>query len=320
MESWESVAQRLDQLYLKRPEIASKQLKNQPNLLVLENTIHGFFPIRRLADGREERLMDLPKCKAQEAARYSSDLRSVGFQPIRPNDTRHSGLIQQLTNLLHEKYQTNPSRSEKTFWIRSYSLKEKVLKAFETFDRYGVPDGFREARTWYVSHPETGEPYPAKAIWGLATDQKSDEFISHQARDGLRKAGFECADLNGNPPIDVSPEPLFEGAERQFTRSARERNQVARKLCLEHYSSNGRVTCIACELDFAETYGPIGDGFIHVHHLDPLAEAEGSRNVSPEFDLVPVCPNCHAMIHRGGQNRSIDEIRDLLAANSRQNR
>lgn len=38
-------------------------------------------------------------------------------------------------------------------------------------------------------------------------------------------------------------------------------------------------------------------GIIHVHHLAPLHESTGVREVDPEKDLIPVCPNCHAAIH-----------------------
>lgn len=38
-------------------------------------------------------------------------------------------------------------------------------------------------------------------------------------------------------------------------------------------------------------------GIIHVHHLKPLHESIGIGIVDPSRDLVPVCPNCHAVIH-----------------------
>ena len=51
-------------------------------------------------------------------------------------------------------------------------------------------------------------------------------------------------------------------------------------------------------MSFETLNGPIGKGFIHVHHLELLSNSEGKRDVDPESDLIPVCPNCHAMIHR----------------------
>lgn len=74
-----------------------------------------------------------------------------------------------------------------------------------------------------------------------------------------------------------------------------ERNARARAACLAAHGTRCRV----CDLDFGEEYGPLlGGGFIHVHHLVPLSAREGEYALDPVRDLVPVCPNCHAMLHR----------------------
>jgi len=65
---------------------------------------------------------------------------------------------------------------------------------------------------------------------------------------------------------------------------------------------------------FQEVYGPIGAEFIHVHHLNPLSEAKGVRNVKGAEDLRPVCPNCHAMLHSGsgGTLLTIKELKKYM--------
>lgn len=68
---------------------------------------------------------------------------------------------------------------------------------------------------------------------------------------------------------------------------------------------------MVCDLDFGESYGPDGTGFIHVHHIEPLAGSGGERSVDPATDLVPVCPNCHAMLHRRSPPFSLDEVRKM---------
>ena len=77
--------------------------------------------------------------------------------------------------------------------------------------------------------------------------------------------------------------------------------------------------CKACELDMGERYGPYGSGLIHVHHVTPVSTYEAPRKISPDTDLVPVCPNCHAVIHRNKtKTLSIEELRTLLLASSHQ--
>ena len=71
---------------------------------------------------------------------------------------------------------------------------------------------------------------------------------------------------------------------------------------------------VICDFDFKLTYGELGSGFIHVHHLISLASIGEEYVVDPLADLRPVCPNCHAMLHRKNPPFEIDEIRKLLSA------
>ena len=87
-----------------------------------------------------------------------------------------------------------------------------------------------------------------------------------------------------------------EGAVVSVMMNRFERDIKARKKCIKHYG----CICQVCEFDFASKYGPeIGAGFIHVHHLVPLSRIRKAYEVDPVKDLIPVCPNCHAMLHRG---------------------
>ena len=58
------------------------------------------------------------------------------------------------------------------------------------------------------------------------------------------------------------------------------------------------LRCMACDLDMGEIYGPLGEGLIHVHHVEPVSTFEAPKRIDPACDLVPVCPNCHSVIHR----------------------
>ena len=49
-------------------------------------------------------------------------------------------------------------------------------------------------------------------------------------------------------------------------------------------------------MNFEQTYGELGKDFIEVHHLHPVSQ--GERKVNPIEDLIPLCSNCHSMIHR----------------------
>lgn len=119
-----------------------------------------------------------------------------------------------------------------------------------------------------------------------------------------------AATAEGEPE---EPEPdtagLPEGAKVRVEVNRYERSRTNRALCIEVHGAR----CQVCGVDFAETYGPLGHGFIHVHHVVPVSRMGGEYRVDPIRDLVPVCPNCHAMLHRQDPPLSVSELRQRLS-------
>jgi 5-methylcytosine-specific restriction protein A len=121
---------------------------------------------------------------------------------------------------------------------------------------------------------------------------------------------LEVAGLTGDEPFPdelptATTELLFEGIKRTITVNSYERNSKARELCVKHW----KAICAVCDFDFEKTYGEIGDGFIHVHHLIPVSQIGKTYEVDPVKDLRPVCPNCHAMLHKKSPPYTIDEMK-----------
>jgi 5-methylcytosine-specific restriction protein A len=122
---------------------------------------------------------------------------------------------------------------------------------------------------------------------------------------------FLTLPIPGREPITdfpdqiTQPERLPEGASKIISVNAYERSRKARDHCIRHYGTR----CCVCEMDFKERYGELGIGFIHVHHLKMLSEIGAEYEIDPIKDLRPVCPNCHAMLHRTAPPLSIDELR-----------
>ncbi|WEW97830.1 HNH endonuclease [Pseudomonas nitroreducens] len=74
------------------------------------------------------------------------------------------------------------------------------------------------------------------------------------------------------------------------------------------------VTCKGCGFNFEKEYGEYAKGIVHVHHVVPVSEYDNGRLVNPRLDLVPLCPNCHAVVHRKkGSTLSLEELRALVA-------
>lgn len=110
---------------------------------------------------------------------------------------------------------------------------------------------------------------------------------------------------------DEVPELLtgfIEGRVKQVTINAYERDSKARAACIAKFGA----ICQVCDFDFENTYGQIGKGFIHVHHKIDLGMIGESYQVDPINDLVPVCPNCHAMLHTEKPAMSIEKLQRII--------
>lgn len=106
-------------------------------------------------------------------------------------------------------------------------------------------------------------------------------------------------------PNEVTSEAgVIEGAKRSVTINAYERDPAARARCIRRWG----YLCVVCGFDFYRFYGELGRGFIHVHHLRSLSEIGTEYVLDPEMDLRPVCPNCHAMLHRTKPALSIEAL------------
>ena len=55
---------------------------------------------------------------------------------------------------------------------------------------------------------------------------------------------------------------------------------------------------MACEFNFKDKYGEIGENFIEAHHLVQLADLPKNTKLSPKDDFAVLCSNCHKMIHK----------------------
>jgi 5-methylcytosine-specific restriction protein A len=86
-----------------------------------------------------------------------------------------------------------------------------------------------------------------------------------------------------------------------------ERSRYNRALCLKFYG----FMCRGCGDELAEKYGPIGTDVIHVHHIVPVSQMQSSYQLNPIKDLVPLCPNCHNIVHRINPPLELNDLRLL---------
>lgn len=130
------------------------------------------------------------------------------------------------------------------------------------------------------------------------------------AEHGLRRLWREQGPQAGDP-LDVVPGAYPPEAAATVGANRYERDADARRVCLAFHGT----ACAACGFSFEASYGEIGNGFIHVHHTVPASRLGPGYELDPVTDLVPLCANCHAMVHRGVSTpRTVRELRDILSA------
>ncbi|MCM3742932.1 DUF3427 domain-containing protein [Sporosarcina luteola] len=135
----------------------------------------------------------------------------------------------------------------------------------------------------YVKDFEDGKP--AHIVWGFVDNIAS---ISNQYKAANRRR-------------------FIEGTKKDSTITIYERNPAARKACLDYYGYG----CLVCSMNFEERYGEIGREFIHVHHEVEISTIGEEYEIDPINELKPVCPNCHAMLHKRKPAYSIDELKEI---------
>ena len=101
---------------------------------------------------------------------------------------------------------------------------------------------------------------------------------------------------------------FYEGSVKSIQINSYERNKKARLKCISEYGYN----CQICGFNFKDKYGDIGKNYIHIHHIKPLSEISKEYELDPLKDLIPICPNCHAMIHKKDPPFSVKEIKSKL--------
>jgi 5-methylcytosine-specific restriction enzyme A len=142
----------------------------------------------------------------------------------------------------------------------------------------------------------------------------SGNLIKSEIVDELEFVWFDfltTQKIRHNPfiPADDETQKVYtEGTPNQTFVTKYERNPFARKKCLEHYG----FSCVVCDFNFQKTYGDVGKEFIHVHHLTQVANVGKTYEVDPIKDLRPVCPNCHAIIHKRKTAFTIEEVKELI--------
>jgi 5-methylcytosine-specific restriction protein A len=115
-------------------------------------------------------------------------------------------------------------------------------------------------------------------------------------------------EFKNNYPVTISTGNT-EGAKKVYFTNRYERDSHNRKACIKYHGTK----CAACGFNYQEVYGDWGKDYIEVHHMVPLHTLDEEIAVNPITDLIPVCANCHRMIHRRRDKAlTISQLKEML--------
>jgi 5-methylcytosine-specific restriction protein A len=157
-------------------------------------------------------------------------------------------------------------------------------------------------RYWHI--PFLGTETKGRFTWILRNELKEALAISASEQNFYIKW-----------PEDYIEEIFYEGKRKKFITNIYERNPNAREECLKHYG----YKCQICDFDFGKSYGAIGEGIIHVHHVNKISETDDEHEIDPIKELIPVCPNCHTVIHSRKEMFTINEMKEIIDRRKREN-
>lgn len=116
---------------------------------------------------------------------------------------------------------------------------------------------------------------------------------------------------------DLKPEKAIASDFAEGERQKRETNFFKRNPKLRHEAirRHGSI-CIACQFNFEKRYGEAGKGYIEIHHLNPFAERSDAISGKPirtkAEDVVPLCANCHRVVHRTRPCMTLDALMSTI--------
>jgi 5-methylcytosine-specific restriction protein A len=169
-------------------------------------------------------------------------------------------------------------------------------------------------------------PHGSEEVWGkrwrrflvvlnrgyvdVGAGQKSQEF-DNLAIWLLRFCAAVTAVLPVEAAVDRVPtlELLPEGAVQKVEVNRYERDRRNRAAAIAIHG----LSCSACGMSFERVYGDVGVGYIEVHHITPVSDMGANYLVNPATDLVPLCSNCHSMVHRQSPPITVEHLRALIS-------
>jgi len=245
-------------------------------------------------------------CKGMQNIRFTSDNLNEIFEK---NEHEDGYIICYEIENLHEKVTVSLILDKSSMGKRMMKTYNQLLNALNLNDN---GEDQIKLKLWDISE-ETANISQIEEVLNQVYDYEISYFETELKKwltDHSRKIKpfpqFEFESINNT---ELPDEILIEGAMRDILSNKYERNLKARSRCIAYYGT----ACQVCGFDFGVVYGEDFAGKIEVHHIKPLYEIKEDYVVDPIKDLVPVCPNCHLVLHSKKDSvYTVEEVKEMF--------
>ncbi|MCD8184564.1 MAG: HNH endonuclease [Bacteroides sp.] len=200
-------------------------------------------------------------------------------------------MIAALTDIIKPsgKDKENSSKRSDSF----FSQKVRNLKSHNTLEKQG-----------YAINIKGGFEITPKGQQYLEDNIESINYLLNNE--------FSCQDIM-NEFEDLEQHPLkhklpfeeiiSEGKLTSKVVSTRERSAKLRTVAKKYFMDNNQYYCSCCNFNFSSVYdSELDTDCIEMHHLKPIFMYEDDqldKTIEQALaNIMPVCPNCHRMIHK----------------------
>jgi len=171
-------------------------------------------------------------------------------------------------------------------------------------------------RRWDPEYIRDGKTGLAKGnrderlVWDEFADARSRLAATVAAIRAAVESPFpEARELAGDdePGIEEAEEGKVLTRLHRYRERSRALVEAKKKDALQ---KQGYLQCEACGFDFAEAYGPTGNGIIDIHHTKPVHTLKPGKAIKLA-ELALLCANCHRVIHSKRSWLSVEQVRAL---------
>jgi predicted HNH restriction endonuclease len=137
--------------------------------------------------------------------------------------------------------------------------------------------------------------------WAITTAGRKYLDENEEVYDSLKSQGFKEKEISQQVDKDFKDLIIEEGSIELKSIKQRKRSQKLRDEKIKEIKekNKGKISCAVCDFNFSETYDGLGEGFIEIHHLEPVSIGITNQSIQDALKkVVPLCSNCHRMVHK----------------------